>query len=118
VIKADTIAPDALKISLPERLSADDFRQIAPLVDGIIGRFGQIRLLIDGSRLHGWRNVEALETHASFVRGHQAKVKRIAVIAPHEWQHWLIAVARVFVHPEVKAFAAGQEIEARQWLVQ
>ena len=52
-----------------------------------------------------------------FVKDHQAKAERIAVIAPHEWQHWLIGFARVFLHPEVKAFDKGQEAEARSWLI-
>ena len=44
-------------------------------------------------------------------------MERIAVIAPHEWQHWLIGAVRVFVHPDVRAFDAGEESEALRWLV-
>ncbi len=118
MIETEVIAPDALKVIVPERLKADDFRHVAPQVEAIISRQGKIRLLIDGSRLQGWENLEALETHALFVKDHQAKVERLAVIAPHEWQQWLIGVVRVFVHPAVKAFVAGQESDARRWLLE
>ena len=117
MIKTEVIPPNVLKIVAPERLKADDFREVAPQVDSIINQHGKIRLFIDGSRLGGWENIAAFEAHARFVKDHQAKVERIAVIAPHEWQHWLIGAVRVFVHPEVKAFDAGEESEALRWLV-
>jgi SpoIIAA-like len=117
MIKTEVLAPNVLKIVAPQRLNADDFRDVAPMVDSIIERHGKIRLLIDGTRLEGWKDIAAFETHAKFVKDHQAKVERIAVIAPHEWQQWLVGAVRVFVHPEVKAFGAGGEGEASRWLV-
>jgi hypothetical protein len=117
MIQTEVISPDALKIVVPKRLKTDDFRQLAPQVEAIINQHGKIRLLIDGTHLEGWQDMAAFEAHAMFVKDHQAKADRIAVIAPHEWQHWLIGVARVFLHPEVKAFDTGQESEACKWLV-
>jgi SpoIIAA-like len=116
MIETERLAPDALKIVPPRKLQADDFRQLRPEVDAIIGEHGKIRLLIDASRLEGWDDIAAFETHAAFVRDHMAKVERIAVIAPHPWQHWLVGAVRIFVHPEVRAFDAGDEALARQWL--
>jgi hypothetical protein len=117
MIETEVIAPDALKIVVPGRLTADDFRQLAPQVEAIIKEHGKIRLLIDATQLEGWQDISAFEAHATFVKDHQAKAERIAVIAPHEWQHWLIGLARVFLHPEVKAFDKDQERDACNWLV-
>ena len=58
----------------------------------------------------------ALEEHAAFVKSHQEKVERIALIAAHEWQRWLVSAIRVFLHPEVRVFESGQEGEALRWL--
>jgi len=55
-------------------MKADDFRQIAPQVDS----------LIDASGFNGWENIAAFENHAGFVKDHQQKVERIAVIAGHD----------------------------------
>ena len=71
MIKAEVIAPDALKIVAPERLKADYFRQLAPQVESIISQYTKIRLLIDGSRPEGWENIAAFETHGAFVKDHQ-----------------------------------------------
>jgi stage II sporulation SpoAA-like protein len=116
MIKAELISPDALRIVVPVKLKADDFRKIAPQVDSIIHRFGKIRLLIDASQFAGWENIAAFENHAAFVKSHQHKVDRIAVIVAHDWQHWLVGMVRTFVHPDVKAYGQGQESEALQWI--
>ena len=116
MIKTEIISANTLQIVAPEKLKADDFREIEPQVNSMIRQQGKIRLLIDATRFDGWENIGAFEKHAGFVKTHQQKVDRIAVIAGHEWQHWLIGAVRVFVHPQVKAFDKGKESEALQWL--
>lgn len=116
MLKTDILAPGVLKIVVPETLHADDFLALAPQVDAIIKDFGRIRLLIDASHLEGWANLTALEKHASFVKVHQQRVTRVAVIARHDWQHWLAGAVKVFLDPEVKVFDPGHEDEAARWL--
>lgn len=117
MIQTEIISSKVLKIIVPKKLEADDFLQIAPQVDSIIGRYGKIRLLIDGSGFDGWANTAAFERHAAFIRTHQQKIDRIAVIASHDWQHWLIGAVRIFLHPEVRAYDTAHESEALQWIV-
>ena len=118
MIKTEIVSGNVLKIIVPKKLKADDFLQVAPQIDSIIGRYGKIRLFIDGSGFHGWENAAAFEHHAGFIKTHQQKIERIAVIASHDWQHWLIGAVRIFLHPEVKAYDAAQETEALQWILE
>lgn len=74
-------------------------------------------MLNDASKFNGWENITAFEKHAGFIKSHQQKVERIAVIARHDWQHWLIGAVRIFLHPEVKALDKSRESEALQWIV-
>jgi hypothetical protein len=116
VIKTDIISGNVLRILAPDKIKADDFRQIAPQVDSIISQYGKIRLLIDASGFNGWENIAASENHAGFVKSHQQKVDRIAVIVAHDWQHWLVGAVRVFLHPEVRAYDKSHEGEALKWI--
>ena len=118
MIQVEVLSPDALKVTPPAKLSADDFVSITPQIDELIQQHGQIHLLIDATALHGWENTEALRKHILFVKSHQSKVKRIAVIVGHDWQDWLAAVVNIFVHPQIKAFGTDQEAAARQWLME
>ena len=118
MIKTEIISANALKITTPEKLKADDFREIAPQIDSLIIQHGKIRLLIDASGFNGWENIAAFENHAGFIKNHHQKIERIAVIATHDWQHWVIGAVRMFLHPEVKAYDKGQESEALRWIVE
>jgi hypothetical protein len=116
VIKTEILAPDTLKIVAPAKLTATDFVEIAPQINAIIKQHGTIRLLIDASGLEGWKDIAAFEKHAGFVRDHQLKIERVAVITRHEWQHWLVGAVRVFVHPKVMAFDEAHKAEALTWI--
>ena len=117
MIKTDIISANALRLIAPKKLKAEDFRQLRPQIDSLISRHGKIRLLIDGSGFDGWENIAALQAHAGFIRSHQQKIERIAVIARHNWQHWVIGAVRMFLHPEVRAYDRNHENEALQWIV-
>jgi hypothetical protein len=117
MIKTEVLSANALMVALPEKLRAYDFLELAQQVDAIIAEHGAIRLLIDASHFGGWENMAAFEKHAGFVRDHQMKADRIAVIASHDWQHWLIGTVRVFVHPEVRSFDEAHVADAMQWIV-
>jgi SpoIIAA-like len=117
MIKTELLSENVLRIKAPKKLKADDFQQIAPQVESIIGRYGKIRLLIDATAFSGWENIIAFENHAGFVKSHQKKVDRIAVIIAHDWQRWLVGAVKVFVHPEVRAYDRGHEREALEWIV-
>jgi len=117
MIKTELISGNALKIVAPEKLGAGDFAKIAPQVDSLISQHGKIRLLIDASGFKGWENIATFENHAGFVKNHQQRVERIAVMVSHDWQHWLIGAVRIFLHPDVRAYDKNQESEALQWIV-
>ncbi len=118
MIKAEPISANALKLAPQGKLTAADFRALAPRVDAMIERSGQIRLLIDATQFDGWDSFEGFKTHAAFIRAHQRHVERLAVIAGHDWQRWLIDLARMVLHPDARAFDKAQEGEAIQWITE
>lgn len=116
MIKTEILSPYVLKIVAPKRLASEDFAELASRVEPLMKEHGNVRLLIDASRLEGWENIEALEKHAAFVKSHQLKVERIAVIVQYEWQHWMIGAVKVFLHPEVRVFDIECKEQALNWI--
>lgn len=111
------VLPDnILKIKVSEKLKESDFTALAPQTDAMIREYGHIRLLIDATAFNGWSDMEAARKHFAFVRDHQKKIERVALIAGHAWQHWIAGMASVFVHPDIKVFDNGRQAEAEEWL--
>ena len=84
MIETEQISDRVLKVTVPEKLSAGDFRQLAPQIDFLLQQQGSIRLLVDASNFDGWENLAAFEKHIGFVKTHHQKVERIAVITAHD----------------------------------
>jgi hypothetical protein len=118
MIKTEPISSNTLKIVPSGKLTEDDFRRLAPEVDAMIARCGQIRLLIDASGFGGWENFAGFQAHGGFIIAHQRSVERLAVLVGHGWQHWLVDAARMVLHPDARAFEKSGEGEALKWIVE
>jgi hypothetical protein len=116
MIKTEIISGNVLRIVVPRKLCDDDFQRITPEVDSFISQHGKIRLLVDVSSFNGWNNAAALLKHIQFIKDHHRNVERIAVVGARSWQHWVIGVIRMIVHPEVKAYDRNQQNEALRWI--
>jgi hypothetical protein len=116
MVEAEVLAPDALRLTLPPKISAADFQAIAPKIDAIIKARGAAKLLIDATAFGGWEDVSGFEAHAKFVKDHQQHIARLAVVIGHEWQRGLIAMISTFVHPEVRAFDKDERADAQKWI--
>ena len=65
MITTEPISDRVLKITVSEKLNADDFQQLAPAINSLIQQQGTIRLLVDASNFGGWKNIAAFERHKS-----------------------------------------------------
>jgi len=113
-----TAADNIVELSLKGTIRSTDFQRIAQHVDGLIARYGMIRLLLDASEFDGWQDVAAAKTHFLFVKEHHSRVERIAVLGSQQWQHWLASAISVFVHPEVRCFEPDHKKAALKWLAE
>jgi hypothetical protein len=116
MIAIENIQGNTIRLRVSGKLEESDFRELSARVDPILRAQGQVRLLIDATAFDGWADRHAAAKHFTFVREHQKKVERIAIVAGHDWQHWIAGIAGVFVHPEIKVFDKGEAAQAESWL--
>ena len=118
MIRFEPLSQTAIKVVASGKLTADDFRLLAPPVDAMIDRRWPVRVLVDASGFDGWENFRAFESHAGFVKTRQMYVERLAVIVGRDWQKWLVETLRMFLHPDAKSFDSAQEGEAMRWILE
>jgi len=116
MIEVERLERNAVAITLPRQVEAGDFPAMAPELDALIAEHGSLRVVLNISALRGWAGWRALKEHLGFVRGHQRKVQRMAVIAGPAWQWGLVGILRLVVSPRVKVFGRGEIDAARRWL--
>jgi hypothetical protein len=99
-------------------LAAQDFDRLAALVDPYIAEVGELRgLLIDTRSFPGWDGLDGLLAHGRFVRGHAARVKRIAIVTDSDLAGMLARVAGAVLPPEIRRFESGHLEQAHAWLL-
>jgi hypothetical protein len=98
-------------------LSQADFTELAGLVDPYLEAHGKLNgVMLTVAHLPGWDNLAALVNHLRFVRDHQARIRRVAVLTDSPVVELLPALARHFVQAEVRRFAFDQREPAFDWL--
>lgn len=97
-------------------IAATDWDAAAPVIDRAIAECGDIVLLVDAREFDGWQNLAAARAHIAFVKAHHTHVARVAALAPKQWQHWLVALAKHFVSAQLKAFEPRHMEAALDWL--
>lgn len=89
MIESELIGDAVLKVIAPPKLQSGDFAELARQVEPLVRQNGSLKVIIDATHLKGWKNMSAVEERAAFVKSHQKDVGRVAIIAGHEWHHWL-----------------------------
>jgi hypothetical protein len=120
MIDADLFRDEGiLRIFPTGALSQADFTWLAGLVDPYLETNGELRgLLIVAERFPGWDSFAALVTQIRFVRDHEARIRRVAVVTDSALLELLPALATHFVQAEVRSFPFAAGDEAFAWLKQ
>ena len=116
MIAVEKLGENRVSLTLPEKIEASDFPTAAPEVDGLIERYGHIRLLLNLASLRRWDGWQALKEHIAFVRAHHSHIQRIAVVVGPLWQRIAVRVMRVILHARVRVFESTELDAARAWL--
>lgn len=98
-------------------LSAEDFREIARVIDPYIRENGKLTgLLIEAESFPGWDSFGALVQHMRFVRDHHRNIDRVAAVTGSTFLRIVPRIAEHFAHPEIRVFASGERQKALDWL--
>jgi SpoIIAA-like len=107
-----------LHVQPKSAIEQDDFVKLAKAVDPHIEATGGLAgLIIEAPSFPGWESFGAMVNHFRFVRDHQKRIKRIAVVTDSHLGDVAERLASHFVSAEIRHFPAGQIEAARQWII-
>lgn len=101
------------------KLEAGDFERLGEAVDPYIAKAGGLNgLMIEAPRFPGWDDFSALASHVRFVKDHQAKIRRVAIVSDAQFLAAVPKVASLFLSAEARHFASAERDQALLWLGQ
>ena len=100
-------------------LREEDFEAVSADVDPWIAANGSLRgVVIHAREFPGWENLGGLLSHLRFVRDHQRKVRRVALVLDMPLADLAPKVASHFIEAEVRHFRYDDIVEALAWAEQ
>lgn len=99
-----------------DELEAADFARVAAAVDPHIEEAGGLSgLVVVASEFPGWENFAAMTSHLKFVREHQSKIRRVALVTTSRFLSALPRFGARFVDAEVRVFPMEERDNALLW---
>lgn len=101
------------------KLEAGDFDRLGAAVDPYIAKAGGLKgLMLEASSFPGWDDFSALTSHIRFVKDHQAKIQKVAIVSDAQLFAAVPKIASRFLSAEVRRFSAAERDAALLWLGQ
>jgi hypothetical protein len=118
MIKFELLKDAGMLVVQPQSaLSADDFQEVARVVDPYIGERGKLTgLLIEAASFPGWESFGALIEHLRFVHDHHRNIDRVAAVTDDAFLKIAPRIAQHFAHPEIRVFRTDEKDKALAWL--
>lgn len=114
----ELLADEGILIVRPEGpLSSADFSELATEVGPYIESHGKLKgLMICADAFPGWQNIDGALSHFKFVRDHQRKIAKVAVVSDSDVLALLPRLVSHFIRAEVKHFEGSEEDKALAWI--
>jgi SpoIIAA-like len=98
-------------------LSENDFAALTAETDAYLETHGTLNgLMIVAEKFPGWENLDGFVSHFKFIRGHHAKIRKIAFVSDSDVLALLPKLAGHFVSAEIRPFKGGEEQAALAWI--
>lgn len=101
-----------------DELSEADFKQVSQTVDPYLENHDALTgIIIHVQSFPGWNSFSALVEHIKFVKDHQQRVPRIAIVTDSPIGGLAEKVGSHFVSAEIKHFHFDELEQSRKWLL-
>lgn len=118
MLEASIVEPGTILRVVPSgALTAQDFAGLTRFADAYLVNHGDFAgLLIEAQTFPGWDSFAGFAAHLRFVRDHEQRIQRIALVTDSAIAHMVEILAKPFVMAKIRHFAFGHRAEALAWL--
>jgi SpoIIAA-like len=118
VLEYTIMKPEGIVVLKPKAtLSKEDFAGLSATVDAYLADHASIHgVLIHAESFPGWDSFAGFTAHIRFVRNHQQKVERVALVTDSPVARVAEALGKHFIAAEIKHFPFADYEKALSWL--
>jgi len=104
-----------LELEVSGKFVASDFQTLESTFQGLVERYGKIRVLFIMRDFHGWEPV-AFWDEVKFDLKHFSDIERLAMVGDKQWEKFLGVFGRPFTAAEIRYFDKSALPDAHAWI--
>jgi hypothetical protein len=118
VLEYSILKPEGILLLTPTApLSRSDFAGLGALVDGYLASHTSLHgVLVHSESFPGWDSFASFTAHVRFLRDHERKLDRVAIVTDSPIAGAAEALAQLFISADIRHFAFGDYKSALAWL--
>jgi hypothetical protein len=118
MLEYSILRPEGILLLKPDAsLSKEDFAGLSASVDSYLADHASLHgVLIHAKAFPGWENFAGFIAHIRFIRSHQQKIERVALVTDSDVASVGEAIAKHFTAAEIKRFPFSDYEKALDWL--
>ncbi len=110
-------AAGILRVKPSGALTEQDFAGLTRFADAYLAKHDAFAgMLVEARSFPGWESFAGLASHLRFVRDHQRRIERIAIVTDSVVAHIVDILAQPFAAARIRHFPFGQSDDAMAWL--
>jgi hypothetical protein len=118
VLEYSILKPEGILLLTPTApLSKGDFAGLGALVDGYLASHTNLHgVLVHSESFSGWDSFGGFTAHVRFLREHERKIDRVALVTDSPVAGAARAMSRLFMSADIRHFAIADYKAALTWL--
>jgi SpoIIAA-like len=118
VLEYSILKPEGILILTPTGpLHKEDFDGLGALVDGYLASHTNLNgVLVHSESFPGWNSFGSFKTHVRFVRDHERKIDRVALVTDSPIAGAAEAMMQLFISAQIRHFGFAEYNLALAWL--
>jgi putative intracellular protease/amidase len=106
-----------LRVKPSGALTQEDFAGLTRFADSFLATHDEFAgMLIEAQSFPGWNTFASFASHLRFVRDHQRRIERVALVTDSTIAHIVEILAKPFARAQIRHFSLGQGEAAMDWL--
>jgi hypothetical protein len=118
VLEYSILKPEGILLLTPTvPLSKEDFAGVGELVDGYLASHTNLHgVLVHSESFPGWDSFGGFRAHVRFLRDHERKIDRVALVTDSPVAGAAEAISRLFISADIRHFGFADYKVALAWL--
>lgn len=109
---------NVLSAKITGKLTEEDYKQMYPLIEETVDKYGKVKLYVELDGFEGWDNLKAFWEETKMDIRYFNDLEKAAVVGDKKWEALITKAGDLLNPAKIRYFPIERKEEAKSWLYQ